>query len=127
MSHLDDDQRAVLLVTLAHGGATSAAALGEVLGEVLDVSATVERLRVGRLVETTPGGVELTEPGWWWCSQQLHAGPPAGSDDEMAGALYAVLDLIGRYLDRIDLSLGEWVAMIADPKLAAEHANTFER
>ncbi|GAA2626444.1 hypothetical protein GCM10010411_74220 [Actinomadura fulvescens] len=58
-------------------------------------------------------GVELTESGWWWCSQQLHAAPPGDSSDEMAGAPYAVLGLIGRYLDRVDLSLGDWVTMAA--------------
>jgi hypothetical protein len=107
--------RAVLLMLVTMGGEADAQALTGALGEPCGDS--LQRLEADRLVLTGPteaGGTghELTDCGWYWCGQELHAGMPENVDldaEPMAGALYAVLGLIGRYLDANDMALGELV------------------
>lgn len=50
--------------------------------------------------------LELSERGWKWCVDELGQSPPVGSGS-MGGALYAVLNGLGRALPRHQLGLAE--------------------
>jgi hypothetical protein len=67
--------------------------------------------------------LELTESGWKWCVDELSQSPPpkAGS---MGGALYALLNALGRALPRHELGLAELLGdagheVVAPPTAAA--------
>jgi hypothetical protein len=55
---------------------------------------------------------ELTEAGWQWCEAELLGERPDRSGSA-GGAMYAVLGLLRRYLDRGDLSLVEFCQVAA--------------
>ncbi len=129
MGHLafGTPERAVLLALMALGGSASNPELRERFGATLDGARRRRMADLGLVKgEKRQRGAyhfELTEAGWAWCAEELSEAPPerAGS---LGRALYCVLPLIQRYLDRTDLSLGEFAA--ADPADPADPAERSE-
>jgi hypothetical protein len=114
MITLTDDERAVLLTLMAHGGQADADDLASVLGRTVP-DRLHQRLDGAGLTDTVRltsrrFGTALTDAGWYWCTQEL-AAAPRGSDDPLEGALYHVLAMIGRFLDARDMSLGEFITL----------------
>lgn len=62
--------------------------------------------------------LELTEPGFTWCAEQLAAEPPARMGHGGVAA-YALLGAIRRHLDRTGTSLTAFVARDEQPSQAA--------
>ncbi|MCD0452886.1 hypothetical protein LO762_27435 [Actinocorallia sp. API 0066] len=112
MAHLDlgAPERALLLGLLALGGSAANPELTAALG----VAVTGEhrrRLEAHKLVKSVKQGRSfhntLTDEGWAWCTEELAATAPPRTGS-LGRALYLVLPLLRAYLDRTDLSLGEF-------------------
>lgn len=81
-----------------------------------DVVDVLGRLETDGYIAVDGGQVELSDAGWHWCGQELgqHLDDELMEqldDDEQANArvLYALMRLIGDFLDARDLSLAEFV------------------
>jgi hypothetical protein len=103
-------ERAALLALMAEAAEVSNADLKRRLGFGLDGAAR-RKLNDLKLVTShrkgnAPFDHELTEMGWAWCAKEMSAATPqrAGS---AAGALYALLAGLNRYMQRTDLRLSE--------------------
>ncbi|RSM62357.1 hypothetical protein DMH03_09575 [Amycolatopsis sp. WAC 01376] len=109
---LSAKQRAVMLVLMAEGRELSNTEMNELHGLRLTGSER-ERLDDQGLVTSSRSGngpfvLELTDPGWRWCADELAAGRPNASRQESLGkALYAVLAGIGRYLEDAERGLAD--------------------
>lgn len=107
MAELKLVERAVLLALMAAGGP-----LRESADLTTRLGINVKKVHRDQLLElklitTTPRPLAyaLTEKGWGWAREELHAPRPKGIMGQ--GALYAVLDGLGRYSNRSGLSLPE--------------------
>jgi hypothetical protein len=104
-------ERAALLALMAEAKEISNAELKERIGFGLDGDPR-RKLNDLKLVSSQRLGKsgqyvhELTDDGWAWCARELAGAPPlhAGS---VAGALYAVLAGLHRYLERNALQLSD--------------------
>ena len=103
-------ERAALLVLMAAAREVSNPELERLAGFSL-TGAKRNSLQDRKLIESRKGlrGAyfhTLTEDGWRWCAEELSAEVPkrAGA---AAGALYAVLGGLDRYLKRADLQLAD--------------------
>ncbi|MFG2000387.1 hypothetical protein ACGFNU_14660 [Spirillospora sp. NPDC048911] len=78
-------------------------------------TAAAAHLLAARPVEDVDEGLARTEDGRAWCAEQPYTVPPA-TEDALGRVLYAVLGVIGRYLNRpeVSLSLGEWFVAAAN-------------
>ncbi|MDX6741151.1 hypothetical protein [Actinocorallia sp. A-T 12471] len=119
--------RALLLGLMTLGGEASNPELAEHVGYPLngELRRRLEDLgltrsdRIGRSYHH-----ELLDKGWLWCTAELSGSRPPRSGS-VGGALYGVLDLVGRFLAAEDLALNEFVAVAlkgTKRKAAAEEA-----
>ncbi|MQY03698.1 hypothetical protein [Actinomadura macrotermitis] len=117
-------ERALLLGLMTLGGAATNPELRDHIGDAID-GAPRRRFNALGLVDSEREGRafrnELTEEGWAWCVAELSGTAPARGGS-LGRTLYAVLGLLGDYLDAADLSLGELVLTAREP--AAETAET---
>jgi hypothetical protein len=106
---LNAPERAVMFVLMAQSRPMTNAELRSCAGVSLEGSAR-RRLNERGLVESLREGRsfvhDLTDDGWAWCSTELSAGPRPGGGS-VQGALHAVLNGLGRYLERRDLRLSD--------------------
>jgi hypothetical protein len=104
-------ERAALLALMAEAREVSNPELERIAGFRLD-GKELRTLRARRLVDShrsagnRPYVHLLTDDGWAWCAAELAAERPARAGSA-AGALYAVLAGLGRYLARSDLRLSD--------------------
>ena len=115
-------QRCALLILMAEGGTAANPALQARWAFTLTGQDRV-RLNEHGLVSSRRTGRsfthELTDKGWRWCADELTAEVPprAGS---AAGALYAVLRGVGRYLDAAGLALPDVFAFASPTERVRE-------
>ncbi|MPZ26292.1 MAG: hypothetical protein GEV12_07510 [Micromonosporaceae bacterium] len=123
-------ERAALLALMAEARDVSNRELETITGFRL-TGEPLRRLRARNLVEShrvagnRPFVHVLTDEGWAWCAAELAAERPprAGS---AAGALYAVLAGLDRYLQRSNLRLADVFRRAGDVPVAPEPPSTID-
>lgn len=107
---LSAKHRWALLALMGLTGEASNPELNEMVGFTL-VNPERQRLNDLKLVTSRKEGRyfvhKLTEAGWHWCEEELSGHRPERTGSA-GGAVYAVLGLLRRYLERSDLSLAEF-------------------
>lgn len=111
MRELGIKQRAALLTLMAEAREVSNNELAEltgfrVTGDVRRVLNDLGLVASDRSGVTKPYRHTLTDAGWAWCAEELATGTPR-SNQTSAGALYAVLGSLGRFLERSGLRLND--------------------
>ncbi|MEV6243757.1 hypothetical protein [Lentzea sp. NPDC051838] len=111
MRELGIKQRSALLTLMAEAREVSNNELAELTGFRVtgDVRRVLNELGLVNSVRsrvTHPYRHELTDAGWAWCTTELATGTPR-SNQTSAGALYAVLGSLARFIERSGLRLNE--------------------
>jgi hypothetical protein len=113
---LTTGERSVLIILMAEGGQADADTLGSVLGTPVPDRVYRRLQRAGLIdvvkVSARRYGTALTEDGWYWCSQELSGpGPRPAAGEPFAGALYAVMNTIDRYLEATGMGIAEFMTI----------------
>lgn len=108
-SELTGVERAALLALMAEAREVSNAFLTNSVKIGLKRDSRLKLARLGLInvrQEKRFFHLELSEPGWKWCVDELGQSPPP-SAGAMGGALYAILNALGRSLPRHQLGLAD--------------------